>query len=40
MGPAPDPTLGMVSQRVPESNLGPELKLKPVLEPFPGNPRK
>lgn len=37
LGPGLESILGMVS-RVPEPNLGPELKLEPALEPVPGNP--
>lgn len=40
LGPALESTLGTVAQRVPEPILGPELKLEPILEPFPGNPRR
>lgn len=40
LGPALEPTLGRVSQRMPEPNLEPKLQLEPILEPFPGNPRK
>ena len=40
LGPAVEPTLGKISQRMPELNPGPELELEPVLESFPGNPKK
>lgn len=38
--PAVEHTLGMLSQRKPEPNPGPELELEPVLESFPWNPKK